>query len=173
VTAAETGKSKDIEWTFETIVAALDEEGWLPQGVSSALPPGSVVSSNDRVSVRNIAPRRAAEPLWRRRAFEAIVAALDEEGWLPQGTSRVPPLRSGPPRFDPPHFFEPRRFEPPRGNITPRQPAEPLWRRIHPVGTNRQTGEGEQRASASFTRGPKDLEQFVREYLLVLVSSDA
>ena len=28
VTAAETGKPKDIEWAFESIVAALDEEGW-------------------------------------------------------------------------------------------------------------------------------------------------
>ena len=34
VAAAETGKPKDIEWAFESIVAALDEEGWLPQGVS-------------------------------------------------------------------------------------------------------------------------------------------
>ncbi len=38
VTAAETGKRKDIEWAFEAIVAALDEEGWLPQGVSRARP---------------------------------------------------------------------------------------------------------------------------------------
>ena len=43
VTAAETGKPKDIEWAFESIVAALDEEGWLPQGVSRVSPPRSVV----------------------------------------------------------------------------------------------------------------------------------
>ena len=63
VTAAETGKPKDIEWVFESIVAALDEEGWLPQGVSSVTPPRSVVSSNDRVSVGNITPRPPDEPL--------------------------------------------------------------------------------------------------------------
>jgi hypothetical protein len=76
-------------------------------------------------------------------AFEAIVAALDEEGWLPQGVSRAPCSerpRAEPPRSERPRFFEPRRlkplrfFEPPRGNITSKQPAEPLWRRIHPTG---------------------------------------
>ncbi|MGA2843440.1 MAG: hypothetical protein ABSG18_25565, partial [Steroidobacteraceae bacterium] len=147
VTAAETGKPKDIEWAFESIVAALDEEGWLPQGVSRVSPPRSVVSSNDRVSVGNITPRPPVEPLWRRRAFEAVVAALDEEGWLPQGASRVPLPRSGPlhfdpPRFDPPRFdplrFDPLRFEslrrvrPSVGSFTARRAAEPLWRRIHP-----------------------------------------
>jgi hypothetical protein len=110
------------------------------------------------------------------RASEAIVAALDEEGWLPPGVSRAP--RSEPPRSERPRF-EPPRFEPPPsvvrcslsqsvGNVTRKLPAEPLWRRIDPVGTNRQSAEGEQRASASFTRGPKDLEQFVRDYLLFL-----
>ena len=34
VTAADTGDSEDIKWTFEAIVAALDNEGWLPQGAS-------------------------------------------------------------------------------------------------------------------------------------------
>jgi hypothetical protein len=70
VTAAGTGGSRDFEWAFEAIVAALDEEGWLPRGVSRAqpprfAPPRSVVRSNVRVSVGNITPRRAAEPLWR------------------------------------------------------------------------------------------------------------
>ena len=75
-------------------------------------------------------------------AFEAIVAALDEEGWLPQGASRVPPPRSGPPRSEPPRFeplrLEPlcfellRRVRPSIGYITPRRPPEPLWRRIQP-----------------------------------------
>jgi hypothetical protein len=110
VTAAETGKPKDIEWAFESIVAALDEEGWLPQGVSSVPPPRSLVSSNDRVSVGNITLRPPVEPRWRRRAF----AALDEEGWLPQGASRVPLPRSA------------------VGSFTARRPAEPLWRRIRP-----------------------------------------
>jgi len=141
VTAAETGKPKDIEWAFESIVAALDEEGWLPQGVSSITPPRSVVSSNDRVSVGNITPRPPDEPLWRRRAFEAVEAALDEEGWLPQGASRVPLPRSGPPRFDPLRFQSLRRVRPSVGSFTARRPAEPLWRRIHPVGTDRQAAE--------------------------------
>jgi len=137
VTAAETGKPKDIEWAFESIVAALDEEGWLPQGVSRVPPPRSVVSSNDRVSVGHTTPRPPVEPLWRRRAFEAVMAALDEEGWLPQGASWVPPPRSGTPRFEPPHFepprFDPlRRVRPPVGSFTARRPAEPLWRRIRP-----------------------------------------
>jgi len=57
VTAAESGKPKDIECAFESIVAALDEEGWLPQGVSRVPPPHSVVSSDDRVSVGNLTPR--------------------------------------------------------------------------------------------------------------------
>ena len=29
VTAAETGGSREIEWAFEALVAALDKEGWL------------------------------------------------------------------------------------------------------------------------------------------------
>ena len=132
VTAAETGKPKDIEWAFESIVAALDEEGWLPQGVSRVPPPRSVVSSNDRVSVGNITPRPPVEPLWRRRAFEAVVAALDEEGWLPQGASRVPLPRSGPLHFDPPRFESLHRVRPSVGSFTARRPAEPLWRRIRP-----------------------------------------
>ena len=147
VTAAETGKPSDIECVFDSIVAALDEEGWLPQGASRVALPRSVVSSNDRVSVGNITPRPPVEPLWRRRAFEAVEATLDKEGWLPQGASRVPPPRSGPPRFEPPRFdlprfdpphFDPLRFEslrrvrPSVGNVTPRRPAEPLWRRTRP-----------------------------------------
>ncbi len=137
VTAAETGKPKDIEWAFESIVAALDEEGWLPQGVSRVPPPRSVVSSNDRLLVGNVTPRPPGEPLWRRRAFEAVEAALDEEGWLPQGASRVPSPRSGPlhfdpPRFDPLRFQSLRRVRPSVGSFTAWPPAEPLWRRIRP-----------------------------------------
>ena len=126
VTAAETGKPKDIEWAFEAVVAALDEEGWLPQGASRVPPARSVVSSNDRVSVGNITPRPPVEPLWRRRAFEAVVAVLDEEGWLPQGASRVPP------RFEPPRFQPLRHVRPLVGSFTARRPAQPLWRRVRP-----------------------------------------
>src|SRR5208282_5180070 len=74
VTAAETGKPKDIEWVFES-----------------------------------------------------IVAALDEEGWLPQGASRVPLPRSGPLHFDPPRFESLHRVRPSVGSFTARRPVEPLW----------------------------------------------
>ncbi len=132
VTAAETGKPTDIEWAFESIVAALDEEGWSPQGVSRVPPPRSVVSSHDRISVGNITPRPPSEPLWRRRAFEAVVAALDDEGRLPQGASQMPLPRSDPLHFDPPCFESLRRVRQSVGSFTARRPAEPLWRRIHP-----------------------------------------
>ena len=79
VTAAETGKPKDIEWVFES-----------------------------------------------------IVAALDKEGWLPQGASRVPLPRSGPLHFDPPRFESLHRVRPSVGSFTARRPVEPLWRRIRP-----------------------------------------
>ena len=131
VTAAETGKPSDIECVFDAIVAALDKEGWLPQGASRVPPPCSVVSSNDRVLVGNITPRSPVEP-WRRRAFEAVEATLDKEGWLPQGPSRVPLPRFDLPRFDPPHFESLRRVRPSVGDVTPRWPAEPLWRRTRP-----------------------------------------
>jgi hypothetical protein len=108
-------------------------------------------------------------------AFESIVAALDEEGWLPQGVSRVPP-RSGPPRFEPP-CFEPLRFEslrhvrPSAGNVTPRRPAEPLWRRMRPVGTDRQAAEVSNGRDPA-TNTDRNLRQFVQEHLLVLADSD-
>ena len=105
VTAAETGKSKDIEGVFEAVVAALDEEGWLPQGVSPA-------------------PPSCFEPLC------------------------VDPLRA----------IIPSIIRASVGNFAPTRPAEPIWRRMHPVGTNGQAAEGEQPASASLKRGPKDLE---------------
>lgn len=168
VTAAETGKPKDIEWAFESIVAALDEEGWLPQGASRVPPPRSVVSSNDRVSVGNITLRLSGEPLWRRRAFEAVEAALDEEEWLPQGASRSGPLHFDLPCFDSLRFQSLRRVRPSVGGFTARRPAEPLWRRIRPVGAEGPAAEVQQRVKPA----PKDLEQFVREYLFVL-SSDS
>ena len=145
VTAAETGQPRDIELAFDAIVDALVREGWLKGSIS------------------------IPEPL--------------RADWPRFGLPRFEPPRSQPPRFEPPRFepprFEPPRFEPPPsvvrsslsqsvGNVTRKRPAEPLWRRIDPVGTNRQTAEGEQRASGSFKPGPKDLEQFVREYLLFL-----
>jgi hypothetical protein len=170
VTAAETGKPRDIECAFDAIVAALDEEGWLPQGASlvpHSEPPRffeSPRSEPPRFEPPRFEPPRFEPPRFEPRRFEPPRSEPPHSE--PRRFFESP--RSEPPRSEPPRFFEPRRFEPPRCNITPRRPAEPLWRRIHPAGTNRQTAEGEQRASASFTRGPKDLEQFVREYLLFL-----
>jgi len=70
VTAAETGKPKDLEWAFESIVAALDEEGWLPQGASCAPLPRSDLRFESlrrvRPSVGSFTATRPAEPLWRR-----------------------------------------------------------------------------------------------------------
>ncbi len=105
-------------------------------------------------------------------AFEAIVAALDEEGWLPQGVSRAPPSCSEPLCFEPLRAIIPSIISASVGNFAPTRPAEPLWRRMHPVGANGQAAEGEQQASARLERGAKDLGQFVREHLLVLPSSD-
>ncbi len=95
VTAAETGKSKDIEGAFEAIVAALDEEGWLPQGVSRAPP--------------SCAETLCVDPL--RAVIPSIIRASV-------------------------------------GNFAPTPPAEPLWRRMHPVGTVGQAVEGKQQATA-------------------------
>ena len=85
-------------------------------------------------------------------AFEAIFEALSKEGWLSRGISITAPLRSKPPPSEPlrrePLRSGPPRFEPPRnvgasaGNVTPRRPAEPLWRRIRPVSKDRQSAEG-------------------------------
>ncbi len=160
VTAAETGQPRDIELAFDAIVDALVREGWLKRSI--AIP----------------APLRADWPRFGLPRFEPPRFELP----------RFEPPRSERPRFEPPRperpGFQPPRSEPlcsewPRStplhnvrrsgaNIAPRRAAEPLWRRIDPVGTNRQTAEGEQRASGSFKPGPKDLEQFVREYLLFL-----
>jgi len=105
-------------------------------------------------------------------AFEAIVAALDEEGWLPQGVSCAPPSCSEPLCVEPLRAIIPSIISASVGNFAPTQLTEPLWRRMHPAGTNGQAAEGEQQASASLKRGPKDLGQFVRERLLVLPGSD-
>ena len=79
------------------------------------------------------------------RAFEKLVAALEEEGWLPQNVSHTP-------RFDPP------RSEPPRSNITARWRAEPLWRRIQrpltPMAANCTEGPILLQKSVDVCRGP-------------------
>jgi len=87
VTAAETGKPKDVEWAFESIVAALDEEGWLPQGVSRVPPPRSVVSSNDRVSAgKSVGGTVARWHPWGH--------SPDRSQWVPNG-SVIAAVRNG------------------------------------------------------------------------------
>ena len=112
------------------------------QALIADLPPGYLKRVHWlRASACLVAAAETGKPRDIEWAFEAIVAALVEEGWLPQGVSH-----------EPPRFSEPRRFEPPR--------------RIQPPGTDRQAAEVLQQASLK--PAPKDLEQFVREYLLCL-----
>ena len=94
VTAADTGDSEDIKWTFESIVAALDNEGWLPQGASRLPPPLS-------------------------------------------GPPLSGPPRFEPPRFDPPRFESLRRVRQSVGSFTAAPQAEPLWQRIRPNTSDR------------------------------------
>jgi hypothetical protein len=121
-------------------------------------------------------------------AFEAIVDALVREGWLKRRISIPEPPRAERPRFELRRLEEPcseplRSERQPRpvgpskvhasvGNVAPRRPAEPLWRRIRAVATDRLAAEAQQRASVSSKPAPKDLKQFVREYLLVLPGND-
>jgi len=98
--AAETGARRDIEWAFEKLVPALDEEDWLARGLSST----------------PTKPLRSEPP-----------------------RSELP--RSEPPRCEPPPSVVPSNVRASVDNITPRRVAEPLWRRIHPVGTNRSATE--------------------------------
>ena len=180
VTAAETGQPRDIELAFDAIVDALVREGWLKRSIAI---PEPLRADWPRFGLPRFEPPRFELPRFEpprseRPRFEP--PRPERPGFQPP---RSEPLRSEPPRPERPGF-QPPRSEPlcsewPRStplhnvrrsgaNIAPRRAAEPLWRRIDPVGTNRQTAEGEQRASGSFKPGPKDLEQFVREYLLFL-----
>ena len=100
------------------------------QALIADLPPGYLKRVHWlRASACLVSAAETGKPRDIEWAFEAIVAALEEEGWLPQGASRVPP-RSAPPRFEPPRFQLLRHVRPSVGNVTPRRPAEPLWRRI-------------------------------------------
>jgi hypothetical protein len=132
------------------------------QALIADLPPGYLKRVHWlRASACLVSAAETGKPRDVEWAFEAIVAAMVEEGWLPQNASHTP-------RSEPPRFSEPRRFESPRSNITARRPAEPLWRPTHSAGTDGRADGGQQQASTSAKPGPKDLEQFVREYLLFL-----
>lgn len=109
-------------------------------------------------------------------AFEKLVAAVAEEGWFTRGLSpteppRFEPARSKQHRSQPLHSVPLRNVRASVGDVTPRPAAEPLWRRILPVGTNRQAIEVQHRVNNNL--GPKDLRQFVRQHFLVLPGSDA
>ena len=109
------------------------------QALIADLPPGYLRRSHWlRAGQALVTAAETGKPKDVEWAFESIVAALEEEGWLPQGASRVPP----------PRFFEPNRVEPPRfeplppirpsvGNVTSRGPGEPLWRRVQPNTSDR------------------------------------
>jgi hypothetical protein len=160
VTAAETGQPRDIELAFDAIVDALVREGWLKRSIAI---PEPLRADWPRFGLPRFEPPRFEPPRPERPGFQpprSEPPRPERPGFQPP---RSEPLCSEWPRSTPLHNV--RRSD---ANIAPRRAAEPLWRRIDPVGTNRQTAEGEQRASGSFKPGPKDLEQFVREYLLFL-----
>jgi hypothetical protein len=68
VTAAETGKSSDIELAFDSIVAALEEEGWRsPRIYHDRLPfAGNPPEHSASGGNEDLAAPRTDEPLWRR-----------------------------------------------------------------------------------------------------------
>ena len=129
---------------------------------------------------------QTGEPRDLQSAFEAIVEALNKEGWLKRSIPAPKPLHIGPLRSEPPPavplHIGPLRSEPPPAvplrsgsfrsgasvvrNISPRRAAEPLWRRILPAGTNRQAAEGQQQASTRAKLEPKDLRRFVQQHFL-------
>jgi hypothetical protein len=69
VSAAETGKAADIEVAFESIVIALDEEGWLAREIPSA-PPLSASSSD-------LGMRDMGDIEWRKRSYRHVRHATD------------------------------------------------------------------------------------------------
>ncbi len=124
------------------------------QALIADLPPGYLKRVHWlRASACLVAAAETGKPRDIEWAFEAIAAALVEEGWLPQSVFRAPPPRS--------MVSSNLRVR----NVAPRLPAEPP-RRIQPPGTDRHAAEVLQQASLK--PAPKDLEQFVREYLLFL-----
>jgi hypothetical protein len=110
VSAAETGESADIKVAFESIVIALDEEGWLTQDTSPASPP---LSANPP----DLGTGEEIE--W---VSETIVTAPNEESYL---TPRAqPPLSLS---ANPTNICA---SVDTNGLI--RRTEEPLWRRILP-----------------------------------------
>ncbi len=107
------------------------------QAIIADLPPGLLRRAHWlKAGKALVTAAETAKPKDIEWVFESIVAALDEEGWLPQGASRVPPRSDLPrfdlPRFDPPHFESLRRVRPSVSNVTPRRPPEPLWWHTRP-----------------------------------------
>jgi hypothetical protein len=110
VSAAETGKAADIEVAFESIVIALDEEGWLAREIPSA-PPLSASSSD-------LGMRDMGDIEW---ISEAMVPAPNGESDLTV-MSAMPPISVN--RTD--------IYATVDTKVLARQSEEPLWRRILP-----------------------------------------
>ena len=120
VTAAETGELHDVQLAFEAMVEALNEEGWLRQGIfeprPSPKPPdvGSGGSKDIGRSSETIVDAETVPP-------ETTVDVLDEEGFSGSIPLTEPPLSANPSDL---------------GGSGPdvltQRTEEPLWRRIHP-----------------------------------------
>jgi hypothetical protein len=116
MTAAETGESSDIHWAFETIVIALDEEGWSSGDISSPASPPLSTYPPDLGTVES------GEIEW---VSETIVTAPEEEGYMTQVMSPTePPLSLS---ANPTNICASI-----DANIRTRRTEEPLWRRILP-----------------------------------------
>ena len=115
MTAAETGASSDIDRAFETIVIALDEEGWSSGDISPASPP---LPTNPP----DLGTVESGEVEW---VSETIVTAPEEEGYMTQVISPTEPplsLSANPTNI----------CSSVDANVGTRRTEEPLWRRILP-----------------------------------------
>ena len=115
MTAAETGELRDIDRAFETIVIALNEEGWLSRDISPASPP---LSTNPP----DLGTGELGEIEW---VSETIVTAPEEEGYMTQVislTERPLSLSANPTNI----------CASVDTNVGTRRTEEPFWRRILP-----------------------------------------
>ena len=115
MTAAETGASSDIDRAFETIVIALDEEGWSSGDISPASP-------SLPTNPPDLGTVESGEVEW---VSETIVTALEEEGYMTQVISPTEPplsLSANPTNI----------CASVDANVGTRRTEEPLWRRILP-----------------------------------------
>jgi hypothetical protein len=116
MTAAETGASSDIDRAFETIVIALDEEGWSSGDISPASPASPPLPTNPP----DLGTVESGEIEW---VSETIVTAPNEESYVTGMTSPTPPPLSPNPTSICATVDT---------NVVTRRTEEPLWRRILP-----------------------------------------